>query len=175
MSQVVEEGELKLTFPNDTAVERLDRQNCSNWPPNGLCFVDFAVEEADRVLLLEIKDPSDSHARGPKAAGYLQPASWKAIVCDELVPKARDSYTYMHLMERDAKEFAYVVLIGAERLPSDGSELEPLRELLAARLRRETTEPWKRPYVADCVVATVETWQRHFPDYVLTRVSGDEA
>jgi hypothetical protein len=169
------EGEFEFDF-RTAKVERLDdpTKPC----PEGMKLVDFVIEEAERLIMLEIKDPS-CKARGGDAkaeaamekarAGFLNKIQNDALIADELTPKARDSYTYLHLMKRDGKPVLYAFLLGADRLPLDPALLLGFKDRLLARLRQETDQPWARHYVTDCLVLTEQTWPIAFPDYPLSR------
>jgi hypothetical protein len=116
------EGEFEFDF-RTAKVERLDdpTKPC----PEGMKLVDFVIEEAERLIMLEIKDPS-CKARGGDAkaeaamekarAGFLNKIQNDALIADELTPKARDSYTYLHLMKRDGKPVLYAFLLGRRRI-----------------------------------------------------------
>ena len=88
-----------------------------------------------------------------------------------LVPKARDSYTCMHLMERDDRPFDYVVVLGLPNPNQDKAILLGIRDKLRSRLDKETGEPWRRRYIRECVVLTPETWPKAFPHYPIRRIS----
>ena len=137
--------------------------------------VDFVVEEDDRTLLIEIKDPSDpgipDAQRATVTTREIAKRSGKELIHDELVPKARHSYLYLHLMEQDAKPFLFVFLDDPSELHIDRALLAPFKDRLLARLLHEAKEPWKRKYIADCVVTDPTTWSAHFPGYPLRRLS----
>jgi hypothetical protein len=93
------EGELEFDF-STAKVERLD--DPTKQRPQGMQFVDFVIEEAERLIMLEIKDPSCKPKGGaPKAeaameksrAEFLKKIQNDTLIADELTPKARDSYT----------------------------------------------------------------------------------
>ena len=159
------EGELLLEFPSGAIVEQLDLQSVPI--PKGMALVDFVVEQSAHTLLIEIKDPSHSRAPEEERRRFSQKMQKDTLIHEELVPKARDSYTFLHLMERDTRRFLFVVLLGLEVL--DEALLVGFKERLLARIRREVSEPWRRHYVSDCVVVTLDTWPDYFPDYPVSR------
>ena len=173
------EGELDFDFTAAKHVEKLDEKGRKL--PQGMMFVDFVLEEDDQLIMLEIKDPS-SKPKGDdlKAEVAIQKQRDEFIIelrkddwiAQKLTPKARDSFTYLHLMERDIKPIIYVLLIGSENLsPLDPALLVAFKDRLFARLCQETEQPWVRQYVIDCLVLTEKTWPLAFPQYALTRIS----
>jgi hypothetical protein len=173
---VMREGELEFDFI-DLPTERLDGKKPE---PQGLQLTDFLIEEPNRLVMVEVKDPScKAKGNDEKAAAGIKKQRQQFIVKinngdlinHELVPKARDSYTYIHLMARDVKPILYVFVLGAQELSLDEASLIRFKEDLLCRLRRETDHPWARRYVDDCLVLTEKTWPLAFPQYSLTRIS----
>ena len=69
MPQVFQEQELQFQFPDTLPVEELDRQGVPI--PVGMTLVDFVIEENVRTVLLEVKDPSNSHAPEEERKRYI--------------------------------------------------------------------------------------------------------
>lgn len=160
------EGELDFEFKDAESVEKLD---AIDPVPQGMMLVDFVVTESDRVLLVEVKDPSHSGAPKEERRAFARTLGNRDLIAEQLVPKARDSYAYLHLMAQDSKPFVYVVLLGLERVVHDAALLTVFKDRLLARLNQEADDPWRRPYVRDCVVVTSANWNQVFPRYPLTR------
>ena len=133
-----------------------------------MSLVDFVVEEQDRLLLLEIKDPSQSNTPSESEREFIRRMESRELIDNNLVPKARDSYTYLHLMKRDCKELMFVLLLGLEL---DRYLRVRFKDRLLGRMRHEAHEPWVRRYVEDCVIVTPESWAQYFPSYRLSRSS----
>ena len=167
MVQSLREGELLFDFHGAISFERMDIQNSPI--PHGMALVDFVVEEKDRVLLVEVKDPSNSAIPHDKRDDYAKRMQTKTLIFEELVPKARDSYTYLHLMDRASKPFIYVVVLGLDQFNIGPEILSVFKDRLLARIRKEGREPWIVHYVKDCVVVDITRWSKHFPDYTLSR------
>lgn len=171
------EGELLFDF-GTAKVERLDDRGKTR--PQKMQLVDFIIEEAKRIIMLEIKDPScQSKGGNAKAEAalmkergkFIQKLAGDELIADELTPKARDSYTYLHLMERDSKPIIFAFLLGADHLPIEPALLLAFKDRLFGRLRQETDQPWARKYVNSCLVLTENTWPSAFPTYSLTRTA----
>jgi len=172
------EGELDFDFSAAKQAEKLDGKGKKL--PEGMKFVDFVVEEENGLIMLEVKDPS-CHAKGgdAKAEAAMQKQRDEFIkklhkdewIAQDLTPKARDSYTFLHLMERDTKRIVYVLLISSEKIMLEPALLAAFKDRLLARLRQEADQPWVRQYVADCLVVTENTWPIVFPNYPLVRLA----
>lgn len=171
------EGELEFDFTAANGVEKLD--NPATPLPHGMQLVDFVLEEDRRLVLVEIKDPSCSAKGGNPVAEaaqekertrFVEKVQNDSLIAQELTPKARDSYSYLHLMKRDGKPIIYAFLLGSDKLTLDPALLLAFKDRLLARLRQEADKPWERPYVTDCVVLTEKTWAMAFPQYPMTRV-----
>jgi len=166
---------MEFDFTGAIAAERLDDRDGARPPGKA---VDFVVEEDARVLLVEVKNPSPPSVPPRKRAEVAARETAKRVsgglINDDLVPKARDSYTYLHLMARDGKPFLFVVVDDTSAPALEKALLVTFQDRLLARLRHEAREPWKRDYVADCIVASPETWSAAFPTYGLRRPAAPE-
>jgi len=159
-------------FDGTQLVNKLDEQGHAS--PVGMRLVDFVIEEEERVLIVEVKDVSanqiPAHLKESKRKQEIKKFKLSELIHKELVPKARDSYCYLHLMERDAKPFDFVFLTTIDSLGIDKELLINFNDRLKARLRKEADEEWKRRYVRNCAVLTVETWNSQFSACHVERV-----
>jgi len=166
-----EDADLQFCFPDDLLWDELDKQGIKL--PVKMKFVDIVIEREKDVLLIEIKDPS--HARSPdkERNSYLKRLQDNSVLTQELIPKARDSYMYLHLMARDAKPFKYIVLLGLDAFNSEIQKalLGGFKNRLLTNIRCESSEPWKLQHIADCVVMSVDSWNQHFGQWPITRIS----
>ena len=166
-----ENAELLFEFPDEVEWDELDKQGVKL--PVRMKFVDLVIERDADVLLVEIKDPSHSKSPDKEQNSYLKRLSDNSVLTQELTPKARDSYSFLHLMERDGKPFKYIVLIGLDTFdPSQQKAvLAGFKDRLMADIRCEAYEAWKRKHIADCAVLSVETWNKNFPKWPVTRLA----
>lgn len=171
------EGEFEFDFTAAKRVEKLDEP--TKQLPAGMMLVDFVIEEERRLVMIEVKDPSCEAKGGTPAAieamerervKFVKKIENDTLIAQELTPKARDSYSYLHLMKRDSKPILYAFLLGADKLALDPALLLGFKDRLLARLRQESDHPWERHYVTDCVVLTENTWSLAFPKYPLARI-----
>lgn len=170
-----ETAELLFNFPDGLLWSELDKQGVKL--PVRMKFVDLVIERDKDILLVEIKDPSHSRSKDKDRNAYLKRLSNNSVLTQELTPKARDSYLYMHLMERDGKPFKYVVLLGLDAFDPERQKaiMFGFKDRLLADIREESFEAWKRKHIADCVVLSVESWNKFFPDWPLRREAAAEA
>jgi hypothetical protein len=167
-----ENAELLFEFPDDLKWDELDKQGVKL--PVRMKFVDLVIERDDDILLIEIKDPSHSKSPDKERNSYLKRLRDNSILAQELTPKARDSYLYLHLMERDTKPFKYIVLLGLDTFNFEIQKgiLGDFKDRLLADIRCESYEAWKRKHITDCVVLSVNVWNKKFPEWSVTRVVG---
>ena len=165
------EGNLQFDFSAAESAEQLDAQGIPL--PVGMSFVDFVVDETRKCLLVEVKAPSAERVPPAQLQRFIGKMKTKELIHQELTPKVRDSYTFLHLMERDTKPFVYIVVIGLEQL--EPPLLVQFRDRLLERIRKEAESPWKRQYVKDCVILTPRTWGERFAEYPICRVTGTAA
>ena len=151
---VLAEGELHFTFGNQWHVARFDRSGAS-WP-RGVSPVDFIAEGQSELVLMEIKDPSASTVPVANRQAFVRSMRTRELT-DQLVPKARSTYGFLHLMARDAKPMRYVVVIGTENLSIQPALLMHLTDRLRRGLRSEAGMTWEREYVSDCIVVPIES------------------
>lgn len=170
-----ENAELLFEFPDEVEWDELDKQGVKL--PVRMKFVDLVIERDADVLLVEIKDPSHSKSPDKERNSYLKRLSDNSVLTQELTPKARDSYSFLHLMERDGKPFKYIVLLGLDAFdPSQQKAvLAGFKDRLIADIRCEAYEAWKRKHIADCAVLSVETWNQNFPKWPVTRLAAAAA
>lgn len=162
-------AELLFNFPDGLNWSELDKQDVKL--PVQMKFVDLVIERENDILLIEIKDPSHSRSQDKDRNAYLKRLSDNSVLTQELTPKARDSYLYLHLMERDSKPFKFVVLLGLDAFDPDRQKaiMFGFKDRLLTGIREESFEAWKRKHIADCAVLSVESWNQFFPDWPLRR------
>lgn len=170
-----ENSELLFEFPDEVEWDELDKQGVKL--PVRMKFVDLVIERDADILLVEIKDPSHSKSPDKERSSYFMRLSDNSVLTQELTPKARDSYSYLHLMERDGKPFKYIVLIGLDAFDplQQKAVLAGFKDRLMADIRCEAYEAWRRKHIADCAVLSVETWNQNFPKWPVTRLAAAAA
>lgn len=142
--------------------------------PIGMALVDFVIVERERIIMVEVKDPSDQGAPERERHSFVRRLSGDEYLAGRLIPKARDSYCYLHLMGLDEKPILFVLLLGLERTPVEAAQLLATKERILSKLRWESDRPWSHPYVKDCAVVTVDGWRRYLPKYPIKRCAPRE-
>lgn len=163
----ITEGELTFEFPPDWQVEQFDSPGTTM--PWGMKPVDFIVDFTDRVVLIEVKDPSHSRAPTRNRDRFVRKMQTNTLTHEELVPKARTTYSYLHLMDRDDRPLHYLVVIGAEALSLQPLLVIQLTDRLRRRLRQEAAKPWARQYIASAQVITTADLPRALPGLTVHR------
>ena len=148
----IREGELQFSFGPSWSVERFDPPGKTI--PKHVSPVDFVLETANEIVLVEVKDPSASGVPSGNREEYVRRMQTNELTHSELVPKARTSYGFLHLMQRDTKSMRYVVVIGTDQLSIQPLLLLNLADRLRKRLAHEADQPWKRAYVRTCAVVS---------------------
>lgn len=166
-----QEQQLEFSFPDTLTWEVLDQPGKRR--PVGMAFVDLIIDREQDTFLVEIKDPSHTSSPEGERRKYLNRLEGDSLIGDELTPKARDSYTYLHLMLRDDKPIKYIVVLGLDAFDSTVQKglLVSFKDRLLARIRNECDSPWLREHIADCVVLSVDGWNTVFESWPLRRVS----
>jgi len=136
--------------------------------PHGMQLVDLVIEEDSRLILVEVKDYADPAGRPLTTSRLQQAPSVTAAVNQQWVPKARDSYTYLHLMRRDDRPIVYVALVCEPRKLGNYESLDALGSQVLARCHHEAEEAWRHRYVTACVAVTPAEWKRCFHQYKLS-------
>ena len=165
------EGDLEFDFSGCQHAERFDKPGVPR--PHGMSLVDFVVEESERTLLIEVKAPSDPNAPATVRQSWTKKLRKKPLINESLVPKCRDSYAYLHLMERDSRPMLFIACLGLSKVKHDPALLVAFKQNLLAKLKKEADQPWKRHYVDDCIVVTDTNWSQHLR-YRLSRLSNKQ-
>ncbi len=162
-------ADLEFEFPKNLTWQELDVQGQPL--PVHMKFVDIVIERDTDILLIEIKDPSNVLSTEKEQKKYCKRLIDNSVLKQELTPKARDSYAYMHLMERDVKPFKYIVLLGLDAFEQQVQTaiLTGFKDRLMSDIQNEG-QGWKRKYIKDCAVLTVAQWNKIF-DWPLKRIS----
>lgn len=161
------EGDLQITIKDDLPVRKFDGDS------HGLsCMkaVDFIVEEPDRYLFIEFKDPQDPGSTPERRCSFIQNLQ-SGKLNETLKYKFRDSFLYELASGRADKAVDYLVLIALEALTT------PLLLHLRRELERKlpingpNDQPWARPIASSCAVFNIKKWNENFPGYPIERLS----
>ncbi|MEO0141464.1 MAG: hypothetical protein ABIM88_07965 [candidate division WOR-3 bacterium] len=140
---ILMEGSVEIDFVGATNAWKPEDVNLEL---QGMSKVDFIAEYQNHYWLVEVKD-FQTPKKLPK---------YEAKIREDWVPKARDTYTYLHLMAEDTKPIDYLVI--AEGV--DKRLFPKLMEYLESRIIKEADRPWKRRYVRQCIVMDIAEAQK---------------
>ena len=166
MTTTFEEGNLLITISNAENAWRFDV------PEHGLshCMkaVDFIVEQVDRFVFIEFKDPYQPGST-ERAQQRFMSRFESGRLDDDLTYKYRDSYLYEWASGRANKPIHYAVLVAADNLTDDFflTRTEDLKRKLPVDIPRS----WSRSFVQACSVFNLTLWNRYFPDFPVSRLS----
>lgn len=162
----LKEGAIQLRLPAEAQGRKFDDEN------HGLsCMkaVDFIVELPDRLFFIEFKDPEYPRATPSNSAQFIN--RFKSGQLDEdLKYKYRDTFLYQWASEELNKPVYYLVLVAIRGLTE--AELLTRTEDLKRKLplKGPASGTWKRKIAAGCSVFNIEAWNKHLPDYPITRI-----
>lgn len=163
------EGDLRFDFSSAIKWRKFDD------PTHGLshCMkaVDFIVEVEHALLFVEVKDPQHPSAKRKDRDEFVKRLQSTKLILENLVPKCRDSFLYEHAFKNDHKPVKYLVLIALDSL----TEADLLNQTDCLRNHLPVDGPpgnhWPRKFVDGCVMMNLSTWEKHFPQFPVARLS----
>ena len=164
------EGDLLITINEDV----VEARKFDDHTVHGLSYcmkaVDFIVELTDRYLFIEIKDPQAPEVPMQGRDAFIQNFH-RGQIDEDLKYKYRDSFLYEWASGRANKPIHYLILVGFARL-TDVVLIDRTRALERnLPLLGQSASGWVRPIANFCGVFNIESWNRNFPDYPVTRLS----
>ena len=166
---LLREGDLQVSFDDASSGRKFDDEfglsHCMK-------AVDFIVEFSDRYLFIEFKDPQHPDATEERRNEFVEDFKIGSLDND-LKYKCRDSFLYEWAYGRADKPIYYFVLIALDSLQS--KDLTVRTEALQRQLPLSgpSSNPWPHPFVSQCIVFNIESWNRRFPRYPIKRLSED--
>ncbi len=164
----LKEGNLQIRFPRGTNVKKFD--DSTHGLSHCMKAVDFVVELTDRICFIEIKDPDNPQAQPPDKQEFARKLLAEELDAD-LIHKFRDSFLYEWACDRFGKPIHYWVVIGLDSLTD--AELLNRKDALERKLPAygPSSGKWKRNLVKSCLIFTMQTWNRHFPQFPMSRMN----
>ena len=162
------EGNLQITFPRGANARKFDDPT-SHGLSHCMKAVDFIVEETNRVLFIEIKDPEHPRAREEESKKFIK-KFLSGKLDENLKYKYRDTFLYQWASRSVGKPIHYWVIIALHKLTE--AELSARTDDLRRKLPLHglLTGKWNRSIVAGCMVFNIDTWNRHQPRFPLSRI-----
>ena len=164
---VLEEGDLELSIPDGVHARQFDRDYSMS---HCMKAVDFIVERVDRYLFIEFKDPQNPNAHAEEQEKFIEEFQ-SGTIDEELKYKYRDSFLYEWASGRADKPINYLVLVALDDLTSDelDAKTEDLKRKLPLQIPKSVR--WLRPFIEDCAVFNIASWNRNLPNYPVSRRS----
>ena len=131
--------------------------------------VDFVVEEDDRILFIEFKDLE--HPNAPEENRIKDFEEFQSGNLDkELKYKYRDTFLYEWAFDNVNKPIYYLVVVAIDGLSEAAliGRTEDLKRELP--LDGPPSRKWPRPFVTDCTVFNIETWNKYQQRFPLSRI-----
>ncbi len=127
--------------------------------------VDIIIEEKNKVIFLEVKDPDIPGATNPeKLKQNLQGGN----LIPELAGKYRDSLLFTHFRGGFDKPIHYVVLISMASL--DDALILNKTDVLRSAIPI-SHQQWNQDCADSCVILKLDTYKKVFGDHSVWRVS----
>ena len=167
-----QEGELQIDFPIDANVRKFDDQQAHGLQ-HCMKAVDFIVEQDDRVLFIEFKDPDHSRARDDSSVEFRDRFT-SGKLDEDLKYKYRDSFLYEWASGNTKKPIFYYVLIGMKSLTK--ADLLARTDELKRKLPLDgpRSGAWNQQFVKGCVVFNLQTWNQFLTDFPVSRIRATE-
>ena len=166
MTWVFPEKDLEITINNAQNARKFDEPSSAK--PGQMKAVDFIIQYTDRSVFIEFKDPqhpdSNLTSRNDLTAYYQSQKIDK-----DLVYKFRDSFIFEWASGRACGDIYYLVLIAIDSLTS--ADLDKKTKDLERKLPVGIPNKWKRSLAKGCAVFNLESWNQHFPDLSVRRIS----
>ncbi len=164
----LKEGSLKIRFPPGTTARKFD--DATHGLSHCMKAVDFIVELTDRICFIEIKDPDNPQTQPENKKEFARKFLASELDAD-LIKKFRDSFLYEWACDHVGKPIHYWVVIGLDSLTD--AELLNRKDALKRNLpvHGPSSGKWKQKVVESCLVFTMQTWNRHFPQFPMSRMN----
>lgn len=155
------EGTVQITFTGAIDGRKFDDQ-ATHGLSHCMKAVDFIVELPERLLFVEIKDPSAPQT--PEANTEEFRKRFKQGQLDESLKYIfRDSFLYEWACGRAQKPIDYFVLVAGIDKKTLLSRLDALKRKLPSL--GPNSVAWWRPIVNKVGIFNMDTWNDRFPDY----------
>lgn len=164
---ILTEGNLQIVVKDAVAARKFD--DAGHGLSHCMRAVDFIIELPDHYRFIEFKDPQHPDAPAQAAVDYLS-SFQSGLIDEELKYKYRDSFLYEWAAGRADKPIDYLVLIALDTLSEPALSTGKTRLEQKIPLRGPGLIPWPRPILRGCGVFNLDSWNRHFPDYPVTRL-----
>lgn len=162
MGNVLTEGDLVFDFSAAMISDQFDDE-ATHKLSHCMKAVDFIVEWEREFWFVEVKDPSNSKIPSEIKQNKLREFNAKigneTLFSNELGPKVKDSFLYLHLSGRlPVKPIKYLVLIAIGN-PDPALLLKAIESLKRSScFLGPDKDGWKNSYLEEVMVFSEQTW-----------------
>lgn len=161
------EGDLKITFQNNTSVRKFDDAK-THGLTSFMKAVDFIVEIESHILFIEFKDPENPKSIPKDVKKFME--KFKSGKLDtDLKYKFRDTWIYEWSAGRIKKPVIYLILITGIDLDAGDltNRIDELRKNIPMYGPQSTK--WSS-FIEDCLVLNIEKWNEKFTLFPIERL-----
>jgi len=164
----IQEEDLIFDVTSSISAEKFD-DTAIHGTKSTMKRVDIIIEQDDKVIFLEIKDPDMPGAANPNK---LKQDLQGGILIPELAGKYRDSLLFIRLRGGYDKPINYVVLISMASL--DDALVLNKTDVLRSAIPI-SHQQWKENSADSCVILKLDAYKRAFGDGSVWRASDYES
>ena len=173
MGKVLIEKELRFDFT--AAIESDQFDDDSHGMTHCMKPVDFIVEWPEDYWFVEVKDPMNSKIpekyKDKKLREFIGKMKNQKLFSNELGPKAKDSFLYLHLSDKlPEKPIKYIVLIALENFDHGllVSSMDHLRRSCCILGPNNST--WPNRYIKNALIFNEKTWNEKLTQCPVMRI-----
>lgn len=159
------EGSIRITLPANCRGARFDGD--AHRLTHCMKAVDFIIDTPSARIFLEIKDP-DAAGDNQISAAYAEKLE-SGSLDRELYYKYRDSWLYFFGLGRVSRPSYFFVLLGLDSISVESISGRSLNLGRKVSLHGPSG-PWPSPFVDQCFVFNLDTWNRNFPELRAERI-----
>jgi len=167
------EGDLEFNFTDAiNAIEFDEMRKKNKHLPNyhgigEMHRVDFIVEVEEAILFIEVKDPDNPKAQQKGLESFFNDLDTGKL-SDTFASKFVDSFLFRWAENELEKPIHYVNLVTFDEAQTVVLSDEITKKLPPSGLR---SKRWKKSIYENCQVFNLETWNKNFPQWQVTRIS----
>ena len=162
--RTLQEEDLIFDFTSSIGAEKFD-DNAIHGTKSTMKKVDIIIEEDDKIIFLEVKDPDMPGAVNPNK---LKQDLQGGCLIPELAGKYRDSLLFTRLRGGYDKPISYVVLISMESLDDALilNKTDVLRSAIPISHRQ-----WNEDSAASCIILKLDAYKKVYGNESVWRAS----
>ncbi len=166
MSALIE-GRIRINLPKTARGWKLDDPH-NHMLSHCMSSVDFVIDYQQEVYFIEIKDPLAARPHNQAERHEFMTKFLAGNLDHEFIKKYRDSFLYEFGMGRFTRPAKYLILINDDSLdtPSLMTRQDNLKRNLPVNVPAKLA--WRNPFIRDCVVLNVKSWNKHVPQFAVT-------